>query len=83
MLAEGERTGRRVRILRADACQAFHLADFIYDILIGRIAVDFDPREARPGSDGLRNHGTKFRVAPEGIRRLYMRQAADLVALGI
>ena len=74
VMVEGERDKRRVRFKRADAYQTFHLADFIYEVVQGRIAVDFDAREAKPGSDGLRNHGTKFRVAPEGICRLYMQK---------
>lgn len=33
---------------------------------MGIIVVDFDVREAKAGSKGLRNHGTKSRVAPDG-----------------
>lgn len=74
IMAEGERKGRDIRIVRADAYQTFHLTDFVYEVLMGRIAIDFDAREARPGSDGLRNHGAKFRIPPDGICRLYMRK---------
>lgn len=74
LLVKGERKKQRVRFLYADAYQTFHLADFIYEMIRGSIAVDFDCREAKPGSDGLRNHGTKFRVAPNAICRLYLKK---------
>ena len=50
------------------------LADFVFEVLRGEIVIDFDCREARPGSDGLRNHGTKFRITPASVCRLYMRK---------
>jgi hypothetical protein len=37
-------------------------ADFISAILSGVVAIDFDAREMEPGSDALRNHGTKLRI---------------------
>ena len=76
VMVQGERRnhGRQVRFLRADAYETFHLADFVYEVLQGNIAIDFDAREREPDSDGLRNHGTKFRVPPESICRLYMRK---------
>ena len=76
IMVQGERRkgGQQVRFLRADAYETFHLADFIYEVLQGRIAIDFDARESKPNSDGLRNHGTKFRVPPDMICRLYMRK---------
>jgi hypothetical protein len=40
----------------------------------GTTAIDFDCREAKPGSSALRNHGTKFRVAPKDVCRLYMKK---------
>ena len=67
-----ERPKRKVQFVQADAFETFHLADFIYELVRGKIALDFDCREQTPGSDGLRNHGTKFRVAPESICRLYL-----------
>ena len=74
LLVKGERRDRKVRYLQADAFETFNLPDFILEVLRGDIVIDFDCREARPGSDGLRNHGTKFRVAPLSICRLYMRK---------
>ena len=40
----------------------------------GSIALDFDCREAKPGSDGLRDHGTEFRITPTMICRLYLKK---------
>lgn len=74
LMVQGQRQGREVRFVRADAYKTFHLADFVHDVVRGAIAIDFDAREASPGSDGLRNHGTKFRATPDGICRLYMQK---------
>ena len=74
IMVRGERKGREVRFLQADAYETFHLADFIYEVLRGEIVIDFDCREAKPGSDGLRNHGTKFRISPSSICRLYLKK---------
>ena len=74
LTVKGQRKDRRVRFLRADAFETFNIVDFVYEVIRGGIAIDFDAREARPGSDGLRNHGTKFRVSPDEICRLYMRK---------
>ncbi len=74
MLVKGEVEKRRVRFLYAEAYETFHLADFIQEVLRGSIAIDFDCRESKPGSVGLRNHGTKFRVSPLAICRLYLKK---------
>lgn len=74
VLVKGEKQARTVRFLYAEAYETFHLADFVQEVLRGAIAVDFDCREARPGSVGLRNHGTKFRVSPLAICRLYLKK---------
>ena len=76
LLVRGEysKVNRTVRFLHADAFETFHLADFVYEVLRGEIVIDFDCREARPGSAGLRNHGTKFRIAPQSVCRLYMKK---------
>ena len=71
LMVKGERDRKagRVRFLQVDAFEVFNLVDFVYEVLRGEIAIDFDCREARPGSAGLRNHGTKFRIAPGSICR--------------
>ena len=74
LLVKGERKGQSVRFIQADAFETFHLADFVYEVLRGSIAVDFDCREAKPGSVGLRNHGAKFRIPPNLICRLYLKK---------
>ena len=74
LMVKGEREGRSVRFLQADAFETFHLADFVSEVLRGEIVIDFDCREAKPGSAGLRNHGTKFRIPPRLVCRLYMRK---------
>ena len=63
-----------VNFLHADAFEVFNLPDFIYEVLRGEIAIDFDVREASPGSAGLRDHGTKFRTPPGAVCRLYMKK---------
>lgn len=74
MLVKGERKGRNVRFLQVDCFENLHLTRLIDEITKGTIAVDFDAREMTPNSAGLRNHGTKFRVAPENISHLYIKK---------
>lgn len=64
----------RVSYSRVDCYQDLLVSQLIFEVLRGTIKIDFDAREARPGSDGLRNHGTKFRIAPDDICRLYARK---------
>ena len=51
-----------------------HLTLLISELVNGTVAIDFDAREARPGSAALRNHGTKFRIYPENVCRLYLKK---------
>ena len=74
LMVKGERKGWKIRFLQADAFETFHLADFVVEVLRGEIAIDFDCREQSPGSAGLRNHGTKFRIFPGSVCRLYMKK---------
>lgn len=74
MLVKGEKKEQRVRFVQADCFENLSMSFLIYEMIRGTIAIDFDCREAKPGSDGLRNHGTKFRVAPEDVCRLYSRK---------
>ena len=74
LMVKGERRGKRVRFLKADAFEVFNPVDFIVEVLRGEIVIDFDCREQRPGSPGLRNHGTKFRIAPNAVCRVYMKK---------
>jgi MvaI/BcnI restriction endonuclease family len=74
MLVRGERDGQKVRFQRVDCFENLHLTLLIAEIISGTIAIDFDAREKTPGSDVLRNHGTKFRVAPDHVCRLYLKK---------
>ena len=70
---QGQRRGRSVKFNRVDLYQKLHLTRLIQDIVNGKIAIDFDVREMTAGSKGLRNHGTKFRVSPEDLPKLYQQ----------
>ena len=72
LLVKGERKGSEIRFVQADAFQEFSLTDFIAEVLRGTILIDFDAREQKPGSIGMRDHGTKFRIPPVQVCRLYM-----------
>ena len=74
IMVRGEKDGRKIRFTRADAYENFHLADFIWEIMSGTIAIDFDVRAYVPGSKRLSNHGTKFRVPPDAVCRLYLKK---------
>lgn len=74
LLVRGERKGQLVRFHFADCYETLHLTLFMGELVSGTVAIDFDVRESKPGSDVMRNHGTKFRVAPDHICRLYMRK---------
>ncbi len=72
LLVKGQRTGQRVTFLEADHFKEFSITDFIVEVERGNIVIDFDVRESQPGSTGLRDHGTKFRIPPIRICSLYM-----------
>ncbi len=74
LLVRGERKGQEVRYNRAICYEDLQLTDFIYEVIRGTIKIDFDVRESKPGSKGLRNHGTKFRVSPHDVCRLYAKK---------
>ncbi len=63
-----------MRFERADAFEMFLISEFVYEVITGGIAIDFDARESKPGSAGLRDHGTKFRLPPESVCRLYAKK---------
>ena len=75
LLVKGERRNTRgVRFYQADCFENLQLAFFTAEVVNGTVCIDFDCRELTPGSRGLRNHGTKFRIPPENICRIYMRK---------
>jgi len=74
MLVLGTRKGQAVTYMRADCFEDLELTAFIWEVCHGVIKVDFDAREMTPGSKSLRNHGTKFRVSPGDMCRLYAKK---------
>lgn len=74
VLIKQERHKDEVRFTNAECFEDFALSLFVYELVSGTIAIDFDAREAKPGSKGLRNHGTKFRVPPRNMCRLYAKK---------
>jgi hypothetical protein len=74
LLIKGQRDGQKVKFDRADCFENLHATLLIYEIVRGTICIDFDARENSPGSPGLRNHGTKFRIPPDNVCRIYMKK---------
>lgn len=74
LLVMGTRKGKEVRFERVTPYEELQLSDFIYELKRGTIRIDFDVRESKPGSKGLRNHGTKFRISPYNVCRIYGRK---------
>ena len=74
MLVLGERKGQTVSYTRCDCFEDLQLYSFIYEVAHGIVKIDFDARENTPGSKTLRNHGTKFRVSPDDMCRLYCKK---------
>lgn len=76
LLIQGQfqKTEKKVRYIRADCFENLNISLLIYEIIRGTICIDFDARENKPGSSGLRNHGTKFRIPPENVCRIYMKK---------
>jgi len=74
VLVRGKRQKQEVTYDKIVCYENILLTDFIGEILMGTIKIDFDAREAKPGSNGLRNHGTKFRISPYDICRIYSKK---------
>ncbi len=74
ILVRGIRKDQSVIYNRVDCYENLQLEFFLYEVVKGTIAIDFDAREMKPGSKGMRNHGTTFRVAPENVCRLYAKK---------
>ena len=69
LVVKGKRKKPNIRFDSAWCYQEPKPLHFIESIESGVVAIDFDAR-TNNGS-GLRNHGTKFRVATDDLRRLY------------
>jgi len=74
ILVRGTRRGQFVKYERADLFQDLELNYFIWEVCGGTVKIDFDARESEPGSKGLRNHGTKFRISPGDICKIYSKK---------
>ena len=59
----------QVRYERAIAFENFRLSKFMNAISSGLVAVDFDAYIKESGA--VRDHGVKFRIKPENLKRLY------------
>ena len=74
VLVQGSKKGRTVTFDRIDCFEDLQISFFVFELVAGSVCIDFDARESKPDSQGLRNHGTKFRVAPNDICRLYRKK---------
>ena len=74
VLVQGTKNGRTVTFDRIDCFEDLQLSFFVFELVAGCVCIDFDAREMKPGSKGLRNHGTKFRVSPNDVCRLYRKK---------
>ena len=74
VLVRGRRSEQEVVYDRVDCFENLQLSFFIWEVVAGTVKINFDAREAKPGSKGLRNHGTKFRISPDDICRIYAKK---------
>ena len=70
----GTRNGQEIVYDRADCFEDLQLSFLIWEVVRETVKIDFDAREAKPGSRGLRNNGTKFRISPDDICRIYAKK---------
>ncbi|MEG9884594.1 MAG: MvaI/BcnI family restriction endonuclease [Hyphomicrobiales bacterium] len=68
-----------VKYGNARLCWEPNATGFINAIDQGIIAIDFDAHTQATGR-GLRDHGTKFRIKPDGLERLYSRSGENRIA---
>ncbi len=71
ILVRGKRNKQTVIYERVDLFQNLELSFFLWEVCSGTVKIDCDARESKPASKGFRNHGTKFRVSPGDVCRLY------------
>ena len=69
IVVKGEKSRGKVRYLRAYAYEEPSPTRFIESIASGIVAIDFDARTMN--GEGLRNHGTKFRIEYDDLGTLY------------
>lgn len=71
VLVEGEKKGRMVNFRSAFCYENLLITRLMDELVMGKIAIDFDARDKEQGHAVLRNHGTKFRISPNDIAGLY------------
>lgn len=71
LLVRYSKSGKEISYSRAFIYETLTLSRLIEQVSNGTVLIDFDAREMMPGSNSLRNHGTKFRVSPNDIHKLY------------
>ena len=71
LLVRYSKSGDEIIYDRAFIFETLTLSKFIEQVSSGTVLIDFDAREITPESNSLRNHGTKFRVSPNDIKKLY------------
>ena len=69
LLVQGKRSGQKVEYWRADCYETIQMSELINEIVRGTISIDFDLRST--DTSAIRDHGTKFRVSPDDVCRLY------------
>jgi hypothetical protein len=74
VLVYGERKGRMVNYQTVNCYENLLMTGLINNLVLGKIAIDFDAREKEAGHKVLRNHGTKFRISPNDIGSLYKKK---------
>jgi len=79
MLVKGEKKGQTITFKLADCYENLYMDSFVEELERGTVCIDFDAREMKADSPGLRNHGTKFRVHPDNVHRLYMKKERFVV----
>ncbi len=72
VLVRYEKDKDKVRYTQADCFSDFALTFFIYELIRGTICVDFDVRATK--TNALRDHGTKFRIHPDNVCRVYLNK---------
>ena len=72
ILVRGKRSGQQVEYQRADCFEELQISELFNEIVRGTICVDFDLCSI--GTAAIRDHGTKFRVSPDDVCRLYTRK---------
>ena len=72
VLVRYEKKKDKVLYTQSDIFSDFALTFLIYELVRGTICVDFDVRATK--TYALRDHGTKFRIHPDNVCRVYLNK---------